>query len=113
MFKIILVVCLIFAVMGCANKPFKNGQAQWDFDHHVQFKQTKITAHKYRLEVVANGKADFSVLATFLIRRSLDLCKSYGFKMEVLAGIESFNHQLESPNMLMPSLAANIECPAN
>jgi len=105
-----MVVCCSM-LSACANAPLKNGQAQWDFDHHLQFKQTKISEHKYHLEVVANSKTHFSQLATFLMRRSLDLCQSYGFKMEVLAGVETFNHKLESPNMLMPSLAANIECP--
>jgi hypothetical protein len=104
-------IFMIFLLSACAQGPIKNGQAQWDFDHHLQFKQTKLADNRFYLEVVANNKTHFSQLATFLMRRSLELCQSYGFKMEVLAGVETFNRKLESSNLLMPSLAANIECP--
>jgi len=113
MFKTIIIVCCFLFLSACATTPIKNGQAQWDFDHHVQFKQSRISDNQYYLVVNATTKADFSVLATFLMRRSLQLCKSYGFKIEVLAGVETYNHKLESPNMLMASLAANVECPVN
>ncbi len=104
-------IFMLFLLSACAQAPIKNGQAQWDFDHHLQFKQTKLADNRFHLVVVANNKTHFSQLATFLMRRSLELCQSYGFKMEVLAGVETFNHKLESVNLLMPSLAANIECP--
>jgi len=107
----ILMLPLVFTLSSCATAPIKNGQSQWDFDHHVQFKQSRINDHKYHLVVNATNKTDFSVLATFLMRRSLQLCKSYGFKIEVLAGVETYDHKVESPNMLMASLAANVECP--
>ncbi|MBL4908470.1 MAG: hypothetical protein JKX78_00340 [Alteromonadaceae bacterium] len=111
MLKTIVIACSIFILSACAQAPIKNGQAQWDFDHHLQFKQTKLAESQYHLVVVANNKTHFSQLVTFLMRRSLELCQSYGFKMEVLAGVETFNHKLESPNRLMPSLAVNLECP--
>jgi len=110
MFKQIFIVLCCLTLVSCAMTPIKNGQAQWDFDHHVQFKQTRISDNKFHLVVNTTTKTNFSVLAAFLMRRSLQLCTSYGFKIEVLAGVETYNHKLESPNMLMASLAANIEC---
>ena len=109
--KIIITLLLLPMLNNCAFSPIKNGQTQWDFDHHLQFKQTQLADNRYHLVVVANNKTHFSQLATFLMRRSLEICQSYGFKMEVLAGVETFNHKLESPNRLMPSLAINLECP--
>lgn len=111
--KLIAHLGLALMLVSCTSAPIKNGQAQWDFDHHVQFKQSRINDNKYYLVVNANNKTNFSVLASFLMRRSLQLCKSYGFKIEVLAGVESYNHKVESPNMLMASLAVNVECPVN
>jgi hypothetical protein len=87
-----------------------SGQLQWDFDHQVQFKQTDLKAGKYHLLVIAKQDVEFSKLATFLIRRSLRLCKGYSFKIEVLEGVERFDDKLSFPNMIMPSLSANIEC---
>ncbi len=90
-----------------------NAASQWDFDHQVQFKQTDLDDGRYHLQVIAKQDVEFSKLATFLMRRSLRLCKSYGFKIEVLAGVEKFDDKLSFPNMIMPSLSANVECPSS
>ena len=102
---------LTLLLSSCAKLTPTEEQAQWDFDHNIQFKQTKLADEHYHITVRATDKTQFSTLATFLMRRSLQLCQSYGFKIEVLAGVETFNHQLESPNKLMRSLSANVECP--
>lgn len=108
-------VCCIFSFLflsACTNKVnSSNGQSQWDFDHQVQFKQTDLENGNYHLQVIAKQDTEFSKLATFLMRRSLRICKSYGFKIEVLKGVERFDDKLSFPNMIMPSLSANIECP--
>ncbi|SEL81904.1 hypothetical protein SAMN05216262_1242 [Colwellia chukchiensis] len=108
------ITCLLLATLisACAsNTPTKNGASQWDFDHRVQFKQTALEDGKHHLQVIAKQDTEFSKLATFLMRQSLRICQSYGFKIEVLAGVERFDDKLSFPNMIMPSLSANIECP--
>jgi len=107
-------ICLALALTltACANQVnTPNGSSQWDFDHQVQFKQTDLENGNYHLQVIAKQDTEFSKLATFLMRRSLRICKSYGFKIEVLKGVERFDDKLSFPNMIMPSLSANIECP--
>ncbi len=110
--KYTICLFLVLILTACAsNKPTPNGASQWDFDHEVQFKQTDLENGKYHLQVIAKQNTEFSKLATFLMRRSLRICQSYGFKIEVLEGVERFDDKLAFPNMIMPSLSANIECP--
>jgi len=112
MIKNAIYVLLVLLLTACAsNKPTPNGASQWDFDHQVQFKQSDLGNGKYHLQVIAKNDTEFSKLATFLMRQSLYICKSYGFKIEVLKGVERFDDKLSFPNMIMPSLSANIECP--
>ncbi|MGB1262095.1 MAG: hypothetical protein ACPG52_04205 [Cognaticolwellia sp.] len=107
-----LVLALVLALTACANNVVvQNGASQWDFDHQVQFKQTELQAGKYYLQVIAKPDVEFSQLSTFLMRKALRLCKSYGFSIEVLAGIEGVDDKLSFPNMITPSLSANITCP--
>lgn len=112
MIKNVALIAILLLLGACAKqKAISNGASQWDFDHQVQFKQTDLNDGKYHLQVVAKQSTEFSKLATFLMRQSLRICKSYGFKIEVLEGVERFDDKLSFPNMIMPSLSANIECP--
>ncbi len=112
MIKNVIYAVLALGLTACAsNSPTPNGASQWDFDHQVQFKQTDLKDGKYYLQVITKQNTEFSKLATFLMRQSLRICKSYGFKIEVLEGVERFDDKLSFPNMIMPSLSANIECP--
>lgn len=106
-------IILACALTACSSHiPTPNGASQWDFDHDIQFKQTDLKNGKVHLQVIAKQNTEFSELAAFLIRQSLRICNSYGFKIEVLGGVEGFDDKLSFPNMIMPSLSANIECPA-
>jgi hypothetical protein len=108
----VLTLLPLVMLFGCVqNIETPNGASQWDFDHEVQFKQTDLENGKHHLQVIAKQNTEFSKLATFLMRQSLRICKSYGFKIEVLEGVERFDDKLSFPNMIMPSLSANIECP--
>lgn len=110
--KVVIAALLASVLAGCAqNIESSNGQAQWDFDHNVQFRETKREDGTYHIEVIPNSKAPFSTLSTFLLRRSIMICRSYGFKLELLEGIEEFNDRRSFPNMIFGSLAANLECP--
>lgn len=109
--KKLLVVTTLLLSACSSQQSLPNGASQWDFDHQVQFKQTDLKGGKHHLQVIAKQDTEFSKLATFLMRQSLRICKSYGFKIEVLEGVERFDDKLSFPNMIMPSLSANIECP--
>tara|TARA_R110000787_G_scaffold175574_3_gene287960 strand:- start:1548 stop:1889 length:342 start_codon:yes stop_codon:yes gene_type:complete len=111
--KNVMYLVLALALTACSNYiETPNGASQWDFDHQIQFKQTDLKDGKHHLQVIAKQNTEFSKLATFLMRQSLRICKSYGFKIEVLEGVERFDDKLSFPNMIMPSLSANIECPS-
>ncbi|NQZ20966.1 MAG: hypothetical protein HRT53_02825 [Colwellia sp.] len=97
---------------GCSNIEQQNGTSQWDFDHNVQFKQTELSENKYHLQVWSKSDTHFSKLATFMMRRSYEICGTYGFTIEVLKGIEKFTDRQSFPNLIMPSLSANIKCPS-
>ena len=97
---------------GCSNIEQQNGTSQWDFDHNVQFKQTELSENKYHLQVWSKSDTHFSQLATFMMRRSYEICGTYGFTIEVLKGIERFTERQSIPNLIMPSLSANIKCPS-
>jgi len=108
--RLYLFIFLSALLSGCSNIEPINGGAQWDFDHNIQFKQTKISENKYHLQVIPKSDTHFSKLATFMMRRSYEICRTYGFKIEVLKGVEKFTDRQSFPNLIMPSLSANIEC---
>jgi hypothetical protein len=110
----VLSAAFVLALTGCAqNIEVSNGQSQWDFDHNLQFSETKLSDNTYHIEVIPNDKTRFSILATFLMRKSLRLCRSYGFKLEMLKGIETYDHKRSFPNLIVGRLAANLECPSS
>ena len=82
--KLLLVFFTCLVITSCSTNNSDNGEAQWDFDHNVRFQQTKIDEQNYRIVVIPNVKTRFNKLATFLLRRSMDICQSYGFKICLL-----------------------------
>ena len=117
MLKIIQTMALLYfciTLSACSTldseKPFKRSNIQWDFDHGLQFRQTKISTNSYQLEVIPNNKTHFERLATFLIRKSYSLCGGYHYKMEMIQGIEGFDDKRAMPNYIFPSLMAKVEC---
>lgn len=99
-------------ISACSN--FSNNKAntntQWDFDHNVQFTQTKLANNTYQLEIIPNGKVNFERLATFLLRKSYSLCQQYHYQLEIIQGIESFDDRFAMPNYVFPSLIAKVRC---
>ena len=117
MYKTYLITTVIifsFILSACTNlkttNTNKNGSAQWDFDHNIQFKQTKLAKNHYQLEVVPNNKVSFERLATFLLRKSYNICQHYHYKLEIIQGVEGFDDKVAMPNYITPSLIAKIEC---
>jgi hypothetical protein len=110
--RIFYVAILCVSLSACSNIETENGSSQWDFDHNIQFKQTKLSENKYYLQVIPKSDTHFSKLATFMMRHSYEICGTYGFTIEVLKGIEKFTDRQSFPNLIMPSLSANIECPS-
>lgn len=108
-------LCMLLA--SCANEPNVTPKlttgSQWDFDHQLQFKQYKLAENLYQLEVVSNNKVSFDRLSAFLLRRGYIICGQYGYKFELLKGVESFDHLRASPNLILANLTAKLECPAS
>jgi len=109
----LIVVCLLLS--ACANDPNANPQgstgSQWDFDHQLQYKKTKLSDSNYQLEVIANQSVSFERLSAFLLRRGYLICGQYGYKLELITGVESFDSPRASPNLITPNLKAKLECP--
>jgi len=104
---------LIFAVSllsACTTSNKANNSSQWDFDHNLQFKETQLADNKYHLEIIPKTDTYFSQLATFLMRRSYQLCGQYGYTLEILRGVEGFNDREGLPHLIQSSLQANVEC---
>ncbi|WP_083494318.1 hypothetical protein [Colwellia sp. MT41] len=115
MCKSIILMSVVFLLPGCATSasdvPLGQAQSQWDFDHQLQFKKTQFDDNHYRLEVMPNNKVSFERLSAFLLRRSYLICGTYGYKLELITGVESFDYSRASPNLIMPNLTAKLECP--
>jgi hypothetical protein len=109
-FKKSFFVCVFTSLSACTAVESKNGESQWDFDHNIQFKKTKLAGTRYHLEIIRQKNTSFSLLSTFLLRESYDICGGYGFNIEVLSGIEDFDDRRAMPNAIFGSLIANLDC---
>lgn len=105
-------IILISSLTACSQHKFvmDGEQAYWDFDHQVQFKQRKLSQHSYRIEIIAHKAASFERSAVFLLRRAQKICPSYGYSLQILDGVESYDHKRASPNMILGNLKAKIDC---
>lgn len=111
--KSALLFCCVFLLSACAGPStaaLGEAQTDWDFDHNLQFKKTKYDENHYKLEVIPNSKVDFERLSAFLLRRGYLICGTYGYKLEMITGVESFDFPRASPNLIMPNLTAKLEC---
>ncbi|KGJ94535.1 hypothetical protein [Colwellia psychrerythraea] len=99
------------ACAGPSSVVLGQAQTEWDFDHQLQFKKTQFDEFNYQLEVIPNNNVSFERLSVFLLRRGYLICGRYGYKLELITGVESFDHFRASPNMIMPNLTAKLECP--
>lgn len=108
----IICFCITFSACSIVDSQtlLNRSTAQWDFDHNVQFRQTKLAVNLYQLEIIPSSKVNFERLATFLLRKSYSLCGGYHYKMEMIQGIESFDDKRAMPNYIFPSLIAKINC---
>jgi hypothetical protein len=106
---LLLLGLLALTSVGCTNTP---SEQQWDFDHDVQFTETKLSPNNYQLTVIQTNHIAFEKLASFLLRRSLILCGEYGYQLEILKGVEGFNVKQASPNLIRSNLSAKLECPS-
>lgn len=107
--KLVMVSTLVLTFSGCA-VVVENGESQWDFDHQIQFKQTKLDNGHYKLQVIPQNKTRFNKLATFLLRQSKDICGSYGYSIKIIGGVQGFHEAEGAPNKIMSSLTAEVNC---
>ncbi len=112
-FQYVLSVFCFVSLVACAGSSqvvLGQAQTEWDFDHQVQFKKTQFDDDHYQLEIMPNNNVSFERLSAFLLRRSYLICGSYGYKLELITGVESFDYPRASPNYIMPNLTAKLEC---
>ena len=112
-YLVILSISVVILLSSCSSQSVNvidKKNSQWDFDHKLQFKQTKIGENSYRIEVVRTNKVTFSQMTTFLIRHSNDVCGAYGYSIKVLGGVEMFTDKQAMPNLIMRSLIAEVNC---
>jgi len=112
--QLMMYATLFSTITSCTSLEKKindeDGTYLWDFDHNIQFKQTKLAYKHFQLDVIQNNNVGFERLATFLLRKSYSLCGGYHYKIEIVQGIESFDDKRSMPNYIFPSLIAKIEC---
>jgi len=111
--KLILIIFTLF-ISGCAQitglESVTSDGKSWDFDHQVQYDQYKINDNEYTLLIRSTNRTRFSMLSAFLVRQSFLLCEGYGYKIEVLEGVETYNDEKYIKNYIPASLKAKIEC---
>lgn len=111
--SLLLFIFLLSSCAGPSQVVLGQAQSEWDFDHQLQFKKTQFDDSHYQLEVIPNNKVSFERLSAFLLRRSYLICGMYGYKLELITGVESFDYPRASPNLIMPNLTAKLECAIN
>lgn len=111
--QLILCAIVFSTISSCASlekSKSSDNSTLWDFDHNIQFIQTKLADKHFQLELIPNNKIKFQRLATFLLRKSYSLCGGYHYTIEMLQGIERFDDKRAMPNYIFPSLIANVNC---
>ena len=111
--SLLLFIFILSSCAGPSQVVLGQAQSEWDFDHQLQFKKTQFDDNHYQLEVIPNNKVSFERLSAFLLRRSYLICGMYGYKLELITGVESFDYPRASPNLIMPNLTAKLECAIN
>lgn len=108
----ILTFIIVNSLVACSTmSPSKaSNRAQWDFDHKVQFIQSKIEDNIYQLEIIPTNRTKFRQLSAFLLRKSLELCGGYQYKIQIIEGIEGVDDKRAMPNYITRSLIAKVEC---
>lgn len=104
---LILFVCI--QITSCTTN--RSNSNNWDFDHNLQFDQKKLSENVYQIIVHRKKNTRFPQLSSFLMRHALNLCQSYGFKLEIIEGVEDYNEQFVAKSYIQPALKAKIECP--
>ena len=104
---LLLIVCL--QITSCTTN--RDESNNWDFDHNLKFDQKQLSANVYQVVIHRKKGTRFPQLSAFLMRHALNLCQSYGYKLEIIEGVEDFNDKYVAKSYIQPSLQAKIECP--
>ncbi|GAA6204099.1 MULTISPECIES: hypothetical protein [Thalassotalea] len=107
--KRIFVIILCLQISSCTL--VKNDSNNWDFDHDLQFNQQQLSENVYQVVIHRKKNTRFTQLSSFLLRHALEVCQVYGFKLELLEGVEGFYDKQVAKSYIQPDLKAIIECP--
>lgn len=108
--KNLKITAVILSLSLISSTVLANAKWQWDFDHKVSFRQTALKSGGYTIEVMPKNKTKFSSMATFMFRKSYEICKHKQYALKVIKGVQSFNEVIGSPNKIMPSFKAQVNC---
>jgi len=111
--KYIISLFTMIFLCSCSNQSINKVDSEgygWDFDHQLQYRQTRLGERLHRLEILNNDNVNFSQMSVFLVRHSYGICGHYGFKIEIIQGIEKFTDTIVKRNYILRSLLANVEC---
>lgn len=113
-FRYLSMCLMLLVITGCMSTSGKSASenTSFDFDHGVFFEKEDLGENRFHILVRSDKRIQFNRLATFLIRKALQTCQSYGFKLEILEGVEEYDDRIAHPNLIIPSLSANLECPS-
>lgn len=111
--KRIINLLLVIFICSCSNQTINKDNTKnlhWDFDHELQYRQTKVGDGNYQLEILKNTQINFARMSVFLVRHSYEVCSNYTFKIEIIKGVEVFTDTMVKSNYILGSLIANVEC---
>jgi hypothetical protein len=107
--KLLLLSIVCLQITSCNSN--RDISANWDFDHNLKFEQKILPEKMYKVTIHRKKGTRFPQISAFLIRHAYSLCQSYGYKIEILSGVEGFNDKIVAKSYIQPSLQAKIECP--
>jgi len=105
-----VLIVSILSLSALSSTVLANSKWQWDFDHKVSFKQTALKSGGYTIEIMPKNKTPFSAMATFMFRKSFEICNYEQYSLTDIKGLQSFNEVLGSPNKITPSFKAKVVC---
>ena len=105
-----VLIVTLFSLSGFSQTVLANDKWEWDFDHKVSFKKTTLKSGGYTIEIMPKNKTPFSAMATFMFRKSSEICNYEQYSLTDIKGLQSFNEVLGSPNKITPSFKAKVVC---
>ena len=106
----IKIIVLVIAGLIFLNQSHAE-EYQRDFDHQVQYSLNKMDASNFLLTVYRQNDATFEKMSVFVVRKALAICKTVGYQVTYLAGIENVDDRTIMANKIFSPLEVKVTCP--